>query len=58
MWVLVVMIATLVTFMLPESFSSTTRIKIERDHSDIPGMTSISLSTKVWVKEITILHGR
>jgi capsular polysaccharide biosynthesis protein len=38
-WVLVVMVATLVTFMLPESYSSSTRINIERDHSDIPGMT-------------------
>jgi uncharacterized protein involved in exopolysaccharide biosynthesis len=27
-----------VTEILPESFSSTTRIKIEHDHSDIPGM--------------------
>jgi len=33
------MVATLVTFMLPESYSSNTRIKIERDQSDIPGMT-------------------
>ena len=37
-WLLVVIVATLVTFILPESFSSTARIKIEHDHSDIPGM--------------------
>ena len=34
-FLLVVITATLVTFILPESFSSTTRIKIERDQSDI-----------------------
>lgn len=36
-FLLVVITATLVTFILPESFSSTTRIKIERDQSDIAG---------------------
>jgi uncharacterized protein involved in exopolysaccharide biosynthesis len=36
-WLLVVMVATLVTFILPESFSSRTRIKIERDRTDISG---------------------
>ncbi len=36
-FLLVVITATLVTFILPESFSSTTRIKIERDQSDITG---------------------
>lgn len=36
---LVVITATLVTFILPESFSSTARIKVERDQSDIQGMT-------------------
>src|SRR6187399_2488314 len=36
---LVVLTATLVTFILPESFSSTVRIKIERDSSDIEGFT-------------------
>jgi len=36
-WLLVVLITTLVTFMLPESFSSSTRIKIERDQTDIIG---------------------
>src|SRR5438309_5655827 len=34
-FLLVVITATLVTFILPESFSSVTRIKIERDSSDI-----------------------
>src|SRR4030095_13098107 len=34
-FLLVVITATLVTFILPESFSSTARIKIERDQSDI-----------------------
>src|SRR5207249_8516385 len=37
-FLLVVITATLVTFILPESFSSTARIKIERDQSDISGM--------------------
>ncbi len=34
-FLLVVITATLVTFILPESFSSTARIKVERDKSDI-----------------------
>src|SRR6185436_10660705 len=38
-FLLVVITATLVTFILPESFSSTARIKIERDQSDISSMT-------------------
>ena len=38
-FLLVVITATLVTFILPESFSSTARIKIERDQSDIAGMS-------------------
>src|SRR5512147_2495143 len=37
-FLLVVITATLVTFILPESFSSTARIKIERDQSDISGL--------------------
>ncbi len=37
-FLLVVITATLVTFILPEWFSSTARIKVERDQSDIPGM--------------------
>src|SRR5512142_2622605 len=38
-FLLVVITATLVTFILPESFSSTARIKVERDQSDITGLT-------------------
>src|SRR6266481_5863116 len=38
-FLLVVITATLVTFILPESFSSTARIKVERDVSDIPGIS-------------------
>src|SRR5207249_6509717 len=34
---LVVITATLVTFILPESFASTARIKVERDNPDISG---------------------
>jgi capsular exopolysaccharide synthesis family protein len=37
-FLLVVVTATLVTFILPESFASTARIKIERDQSDITGI--------------------
>src|ERR1700752_2484440 len=37
-FLLVVITATLVTFILPESFSSSARIKVERDQSDIQGM--------------------
>jgi capsular exopolysaccharide synthesis family protein len=39
-FLLVVITATLVTFILPESFSSSARIKIERDQSDINGVMS------------------
>src|SRR5437879_1309768 len=38
-FLLVVITATLVTFILPESYSSTTRIKIEHDVSDVPGLS-------------------
>ncbi len=38
-FLLVVITATLVTFILPESFSSSARIKIERDQSDVSGFT-------------------
>src|SRR5207302_9329303 len=37
-FLLVVITATLVTFILPESFSSTAKIKIERDAPDVPGI--------------------
>jgi polysaccharide biosynthesis transport protein len=36
---LVVITATLVTFVLPESFSSFARVRVERDVNDIAGMT-------------------
>ena len=42
-FLLVVITATLVTFILPESFASTARIKIERDQSDIQGMTATGM---------------
>jgi len=35
-------IATAVTFVLPESYSSMARIKVENDVTDIPGMTGVS----------------
>jgi polysaccharide biosynthesis transport protein len=38
-FLLVVITATLVTFILPESFSSIARISIERDNTDIEGVT-------------------
>jgi len=38
-FLLVVITATLVTFILPESFSGTTRIRVERDSTDIEGFT-------------------
>jgi polysaccharide biosynthesis transport protein len=38
-FLLVVITATIVTFLLPESFSSYARIKIERDTTDVPGIT-------------------
>src|ERR1019366_3658346 len=38
-FLLVVITATLVTFILPESYSSVARIKIERDQSDISNLT-------------------
>src|SRR6185436_6506780 len=41
-FLLVVITATLVTFILPESFSSKARIKVERDSPDIPGMNGQS----------------
>ncbi len=43
-FLLVVITATLVTFILPESFASTARIKIERDQSDIAGMNDRGLT--------------
>ena len=37
-FLLVVITATLVTFILPESFSSSAKIRIDRDVSDVPGL--------------------
>src|ERR1700747_2764159 len=37
-FLLVVITATLVTFILPESYSSSTTIKVERDSTDIASM--------------------
>ncbi len=37
-------IATAVTFILPESYASTCRIKVENDGADIAGMTSLATS--------------
>ena len=42
-FLLVVITATLVTFILPESYSSIARIKVERDRSDIMDFTGQSL---------------
>jgi len=42
-FLLVVITATLVTFILPESYSSTAKIKIERDRSDIPEVLQAQL---------------
>src|ERR1700720_3703545 len=43
-FLLVVITATLVTFILPESYSSIARIKVERDQSDINGFTDSRMS--------------
>ena len=43
-FLLVVITATLVTFILPESFASTAKIRIEHDQTDIPGMMGPSYS--------------
>src|SRR5271170_2594566 len=37
-FLLVVITATIVTFILPEAYSSNARIKVERDVTDIPGI--------------------
>jgi uncharacterized protein involved in exopolysaccharide biosynthesis len=39
-WLLVVFVTILVTMILPESYSSTVRIQIERDRTDIPGLAT------------------
>src|ERR1700722_6162375 len=38
-FLLVVITATIVSFILPEAFSSRARIKVERDVTDVPGVT-------------------
>ena len=43
-FLLVVITATLVTFILPESYSSMARIKVERDRSDIMDFTGQSMT--------------
>jgi capsular exopolysaccharide synthesis family protein len=47
-FLLVVITATLVTFVLPERFASTARIKVERDQSDIPNMQGQGLMPGVY----------
>jgi capsular exopolysaccharide synthesis family protein len=47
-FLLVVITATLVTFILPESYSSTARIKIERDQSDITELAGRTGSSGVY----------
>ncbi len=42
-FLLVVITATLVTFILPESYASTARIKVEHDQSDISGISDRGL---------------
>src|SRR5579872_2330478 len=37
-FLLVVITATIVTFILPEAYSSKARIKVERDSTDVPGV--------------------
>ena len=41
-FLLVVITATIVTFILPEAYSSKARIKVERDVTDVPGVTGQS----------------
>ena len=41
-FLLVVITATLVTFILPESYSSIARIKVEKDQSDISGLVQLA----------------
>src|SRR5205085_1358339 len=43
-FLLVVITATLVTFMYPESFSSTARIRVQRDHADITDINQAQLN--------------
>jgi len=43
-FLLVVITATLVTFMLPETYSSTARIEVQRDQSDIAALVSAPMT--------------
>ena len=43
-WLAVVLVTVLVTFILPETYSSAARIKIERDVSDIAGLSERPVS--------------
>ena len=45
-FLLVVITATVVTYILPEQFSSTARIKIDRDSADIPGLGETQASQR------------
>ena len=47
-FLLVVITATIVTFILPEAFSSRARIKVERDVTDVPGVTGQPSMTGVY----------
>src|SRR5215813_1391281 len=47
-FLLVVITATLVTFILPESYSSMARIKVERDQSDISFTTDPRLAASAY----------
>src|SRR5438874_52820 len=43
-FLLVVITATIVTFILPELYSSMARIKVERDVSDVSGVSGASMN--------------
>jgi capsular exopolysaccharide synthesis family protein len=44
-FLLVVITATLVTLVLPEAYSSTAKIQVERDQTDIPGMNESRMAS-------------
>src|SRR5438093_987809 len=44
-FLLVVITATLVTFILPESYASTARIRVDKDQSDIQGLAEARTSS-------------
>src|ERR1700747_1398343 len=47
-FLLVVITATIVTFILPEAFSSKARIKVERDGTDVPRVTGQPSMTGIY----------